>query len=169
MRTALKSTVVVLAGSLAWMDPGAAQGTGTASLQQRSHSNREIIEAAFETWTAGGMRFFDDVLAADVRWTIRGSGPLARTYVGRDVFVREAAAPLTVRLAGPIKPTVRHLLADGDLVVAVFDGAAVALDGKPYHNSFVWIFRMQDGKAREVEAFLDLERYNQVLRRVPAP
>jgi ketosteroid isomerase-like protein len=44
----------------------------------------------------------------------------------------------------------------------------VANDGKPYTNSFVWILRMSDGKATEVEAFLDLERYYQVLRRVSA-
>jgi ketosteroid isomerase-like protein len=169
MRRLSKSIALVLASIIAWTEHGAAHATSTASGQQRSDSNIQIIRTAFEAWAAGGADFFEDVLAPDVRWTIRGSGPLARTYVGRDEFVREAAAPLTIRLAGPIKPHLRHLLADGDLVVAVFDGSAVARDGKPYENNFVWIFRMKDKKAVEVEAFLDLERYNDVVRRVPAP
>jgi ketosteroid isomerase-like protein len=168
MKMLFKTAALVLASSLAWAAPNAAQGTGTGSVEQRSNPNLEIVRAAFEAWAAGGTSFFDDVLSPDVRWTIRGSGQAARTYVGRESFVQEAAAPLTARLAGPIKPAVRHLLADGNLVVAVFDGSAVARDGKPYRNSFVWIFRMKEGKATEVEAFLDLERYNEVLRRVPA-
>ncbi len=145
----------------------AALVAGIRSVEQRSHANRDIVKAAFEAWAAGGTHFFDDVLADDVRWTIRGSGPVARTYVGRAEFVREASAPLNARLAGPVKPEVRHLLADGDLVIAVWDGTAIARDAKQYKNNFVWILRMRDGKAVEVEAFLDLESYNEVLRRVP--
>ena len=167
MKVAFKMAAFVVATSLTGFAPASAQGQGPASVVQPSNSNIEIIRSAFDAWTAGGTRFFDDVLSPDVRWTIRGSGPAARTYIGKDDFVREAAAPLAARLAGPIKPTVRHLLADGDLVVAIWDGAAVARDGKPYNNSFVWIFRMQEGKAAEVEAFLDLDRYYEVLRRVP--
>jgi len=168
VKRTLTMAALGLAGAMAWTVPAFAQYGPAPGTQQKSSDNLEIVRAAFAAWAAGGTRFFDDVLAPDVRWTIRGSGPAARTYVGREHFVREAAAPLTSRLAGPITPTVRHLLADGDLVVAVFDGSAVARDGKPYHNSFVWIFRMKDGRAIEVEAFLDLERYYDVLRRVPA-
>jgi ketosteroid isomerase-like protein len=164
----LKCTALGLAASVAWTAPSTAQSAARPAVGQNSNTNREIIRAAFEAWAAGGRTFFEDVLAPDVRWTILGSGPIARTYVGRDNFVREASAPLTIRLAGPIKPTVRHLLAEGDLVVVRWDGSAVARDGKPYNNNFVWIFRMKDGKATEVEAFLDLDRYSEIVRRVPA-
>ncbi len=167
MNRLIAMTALALVSSVAAARPSAAQATAPLSVEQRSNPNLEIVRAAFEAWAAGGTKFFDDVLSPDVRWTIRGSGPVARTYIGRENFVREASAPLTARLAGPIKPTVRHLLADGNLVVAVWDGAAVARDGKPYNNSFVWVFHMKDGKASEVEAFLDLEPYNEVLRRVP--
>jgi uncharacterized protein len=44
----------------------------------------------------------------------------------------------------------------------------VAKDGKPYRNSYLWIFRMQGGRAIEVTAYLDLAPYDDVLRRVPA-
>jgi ketosteroid isomerase-like protein len=168
MKGLLKTAAITLAASLAPAAPAAAQDADRAGREQQSNPNLEIVRAAFAAWAAGGTSFFDDVLSPDVRWTIRGSGPVARTYVGRESFVRESVTPLTKRLAGPIRPEVRHLLADGDLVVAVWDGSAAARDGQPYNNHFVWVFRMKDGKAIEVEAFLDLERYNEVLRRVPA-
>jgi ketosteroid isomerase-like protein len=100
----------------AWSIPGAAQGTDTPGATQRSNPHLEIVRAAFDAWAAGGSSFFDDVLSPDVRWTIRGSGLVAQTYLGPENFAREAAAPLTGRLAGPIKPRVCHMLADGDLL-----------------------------------------------------
>jgi hypothetical protein len=33
----------------------------------------------------------------------------------------------------------------------------------------VWVFRLKDGKAVEVEIFLDLESYEDVIKRVPLP
>lgn len=44
-----------------------------------------------------------------------------------------------------------------------------AFDGHDYRNRYAWIFRMQDGKAVEAWAFLDLTSYDEVLRRLPAP
>ena len=57
--------------------------------------------------------------------------------------------------------------ADGDHVIVRWDGSATAGDGAPYHNSYVWIFRMANGRAAEVTAFLDLAPYDDVIRRVP--
>ena len=53
--------------------------------------------------------------------------------------------------------------------IAVWDGETIARDGVPYENHYVWVFRLVDGKAIEVEAFLDLDPYYEVLRRVPLP
>lgn len=77
--------------------------------------------------------------------------------------------PFGTRLERPLVPAVRHLVAQGDLVIAVWDGEGTARDGRPYRNSYVWVFRMRQGKAVEVEAFLDLEPYYDVLRRIPLP
>ena len=62
-----------------------------------TESNRQIITEAFEKWSAGGSTFFDDVLAHNVVWTIKGSSPTAGTYDGRDQFVREAVKPFVER------------------------------------------------------------------------
>jgi uncharacterized protein len=131
--------------------------------------NRSLVRQAFEKWAAGGATFFQDVLAPDVRWTIKGTSPAAGTYEGRDDFMTRAVAPFASRLSSPIRPTVKGLWAEGDEVVVHWDGAGVAADGRPYRNSYVWIFKMTDLRATEVIAFLDLVPYDDVLRRVPAP
>ena len=130
--------------------------------------NRQFITRAFERWTSGSGDFFRDVLAPDVRWTIKGSGPAAGTYAGREDFLERAVQPFVARLATPIRPTVKAIWADGDDVIVHWDGSATAGDGSPYRNSYIWIFRMANGRASEVTAFLDLAAYDDVLRRVSA-
>ncbi|WP_431261743.1 nuclear transport factor 2 family protein [Roseateles chitinivorans] len=132
--------------------------------------NRARVVDAFDAWAQGGNRFFDDLLSPSVRWTIRGSGPTAGTYVGLEDFVTRAVRPFASRLSTPVRPVaVHHVFAQGDDVAVHWDGEAQARDGRPYRNSYVWIFRMKDGRVTEATAFLDLAPYEDVIRRVPLP
>lgn len=131
--------------------------------------NKRVVTEAFDRWAAGGTTFFNDLLAPDVVWTVEGSGPNAGTHRGRDALIERAVRPLAARLSDPIKPVSTRIWADGEHVIVNWEGAARARDGLAYTNRYVWIMRMQDGKAVEVNAFLDLARFDDVLRRVPAP
>jgi ketosteroid isomerase-like protein len=124
--------------------------------------NEAVVRKAFDNWRAGG-NVFAELLAADIKWTIHGSGPAAGTYAGMENFVERAAAPLTSRLATPIVPEVHGIWASGDTVIVRFDGSATTTSGAPYANQFVWIFRMKDGRVAEAEAFLDLVAYQTVV------
>ena len=126
--------------------------------------NRQAIGKAFAAWTADSQTFFDDVLAPNMVWTIKGSGPSAGIYRGRQDLLERAVKLLSARLASPIRPTVRNLLADGSHVIVEWDGETTTAHGKPYRNSYVWILRMQGGRAVEVTAFLDLVAYDRVVR-----
>jgi ketosteroid isomerase-like protein len=124
--------------------------------------NKSAVQAAFEKWRAGG-NVFAELLAPDIVWTIHGSGPVAGTYRGLEDFTRRASAPLVSRLTGPIIPEVRSIWADGNVVIVRFDGSATTTSGAPYRNQFVWILRMDGGRAVEAEAFLDLVAYQRVV------
>ena len=145
-----------------------ANATGGAPANP-TEDNRRIVTDAYGRWAAGGTRFFDEVIADEVIWTIKGSGPSAGTYHGREAFMAHAVRPFFARLSTPVRPRHFQIWADGAHVIAQWEGHAVARDGQPYRNEFVWIFRMRNGKAIEVTAFLDLTRYDDVLRRIPSP
>lgn len=130
--------------------------------------NKEIVAQAFARWAAGGTGFFPELLSPDIVWTIKGSGPSAGVFRGRQDFLDRAVTPFASRLSQPVRPTVRHIWSGGDQVAVYWDGQGTARDGKPYHNSYVWIFRMRGPQAIEGTAFLDLVPYDDVLRRVPA-
>lgn len=143
--------------------PPADRGVDQAAL------NRQRVDAAFDRWAAGDTGFFADMLSPDVVWTIEGSSASAGTYRGLEDFRARALVPFASRLRVPVRPVSRTVWADGDHVIIHWEGHAVAADDAPYRNRYVWIFRMQEGKAVEVHAFLDLAAYEDVIRRIPAP
>lgn len=158
--------VVTLAALLATAVPLPALATSTAAITE---TNRQMITAAFASWAGGGNTFFNDVLTEDVVWTIEGSGPSAGVFRSRADFIERAVRPFAIRLANPVRPTAYKVWAEGEHVIVHWEGSGMARDGQPYANRYAWIFRMQGGKAVEVNAFLDLAPYDDVLRRVPAP
>lgn len=163
----LNRRVVALTAILAVTLP-AMPVLASGSAASATETNRRVVSDAFARWAAGGSSFFSDVLTDDVVWTIEGSGPSAGVFRGRTEFVERAVRPFISRLSSPVRPTAYRVWADGEHVIINWEGGGTAHDGRPYTNRYAWIFRMQDGKAVEVTAFLDLAPYDDVLRRIPA-
>ncbi len=133
----------------------------TQLIEQR---NKEIVQQYFDGWRNGTGNFFD-LLAPEATWTITGTGATAGTY-RKQALLDQVINPTSARLSTPIVPTVRGIWADGDMVIALWDGEAIARDGRPYRNTYTWYFRMQDGKAIEAIAFLDMQEFNDLWTRV---
>jgi uncharacterized protein len=137
----------------------------TQTVTGRDAQNKRLIQQAFEQWSSGKGNFFD-LLTDDVQWTIMGSSPLSKTYIGKQQFINETVTPLTSRLATLIVPKIRKVYADGDDVIALWDGTATAKDNRPYRNTYCWIMTLKNGRITHVVAFLDLVEYADVLNRV---
>jgi uncharacterized protein len=133
----------------------------TQVIEQR---NKEIVRQYFDNWRNNRGSFFD-LLAPEATWTITGTGTTAGTY-RKQALIDQVVKPTSARLSSPIVPTVRGIWADGDMVIALWDGAATAGDGRPYRNTYTWYFRMQNGKAIEAIAFLDMQEFNNLWTRV---
>ena len=116
---------------------GAILPSAASAQEARMHTerNRQIIQQAFERWSKGGRTFFEDVLAPDAVWTIKGTSPVAGTYRSRQDFLDRAVKPFADRMSHPVRPTMTQVWADGDHVIAQWDGSGVARDGKGYSNS----------------------------------
>lgn len=158
LRAHLPATL--LARSSPAAGPGAAVVSASASAT--TTGNARLLARAFQNWGAGTGSVFD-LLSEDIRWTIHGSGPVARTYVGKADFIKHGARPLVSRLATPLLPRVHGLWAVDDRVIIRFDADATTRAGRPYRNRFLWIFTLQAGVVVEAEAFLDLVAYQQVI------
>ncbi|MGE0824179.1 MAG: nuclear transport factor 2 family protein [Candidatus Binatia bacterium] len=119
--------------------------------------NKKLIQDAFDAWGRGDGAAFFNLLADNVRWTVIGTSPVSRTYTSKHAFADGAAKPLSEKLAGPIKPIVRNIIAEGDQIVLQWEGSATAKSGMPYNNSYCWVMRLANGKITEGTAYIDTE------------
>lgn len=135
---------------LALQAPAHAGGAATSS----AHANDALVRAAFDDWRAGTGSVFD-LLTEDAQWMVAGDSPVSGIYRSKQDFMDRAVAPITARLATPIVPEVEHVVAQGDVVVVIWRGAARAHDGTPYTNHYAWHMVLDGGKIIRVVAFLD--------------
>jgi ketosteroid isomerase-like protein len=127
--------------------------------------NRQAVQAAFDNWRrAAGSPF--DLLASDAKWTIVGLSTVSGTYHNRRDFMDQVVVPFNARLSTPLVPTVRGIYADSDMVIVLWEGAAIAKDGKPYENTYSWYLKMRDGKIVSATAFYDSIAFNDLWKRI---
>jgi len=119
--------------------------------------NKKLIQDAFAAWGRGDGSAFFNILDDNVRWTVIGSCPVSRTYKSKEEFFEGATKPLSAKLAGPIQPTVRNIIAEGDQIVLQWEGKAASKSGKPYNNNYCWVMRIADSKIKEGTAYIDTE------------
>jgi len=141
---------------------------GGSALAQETNTedhNRALVRASFERWRNGTGGPFE-LLAANAEWTITGSSPLSKTYHSKKEFIDEVIGPFNARMSKPLVPTIRGLYADGDTVIILFDAAATAKDGVPYHNTYTWYFQMKDSEVVKAIAFFDTRDFDTFWTRV---
>lgn len=144
------------------------------SAQAQPYSDQEIrnlatVQAGFDAWRAGTGSPYD-ALAQDAVWEITGNSLAARTYTGKDDFIRNVIVPFNARMSGRLIPSIRDIYADGDTVIAFFDAEGTARDGIPYRNTYAWFLQLRDDRIVKASAFFDSLAFDDLWRRVtPAP
>lgn len=120
----------------------------------KEQENKAAVERSFAAWSYG-LGGPVDLLAEDAVWTIAGNSMAARTYAGREAYLREVIRPFYARMNIGLRPSIREIYADGDMVIVLFDASGVARDGRPYENSHAWFLEMREGQIVRATAFFD--------------
>ena len=128
--------------------------------------NRHAIQEGFDNWRRGSSKGIFDLLASDVKWTIVGRSVVAGTYHSRRDFMDQVTIPFNSRLSTPLVPTVRGIYTDGDMVIVLWEGAAMAKDGRSYENTYSWYLKMHDGKIVSATTFEDPIAFDDLWKRI---
>lgn len=126
-------------------------------------ANTRLVQQAFDDWKHGRGSVFD-LLADGAEWKVAGSSPVSGTYRSRQELLDRAVRPIHARLATPIVPEVKQIIAQGRHVVVLWDGTATTRDGRPYLNSYAWHLVMANGRITQVTAFLDTWLLNELMK-----
>jgi len=112
-----------------------------------SDANKDLARAYFAAVTAGELP--DSLLTPDMTAWITTQGAV-------DKAVYQGLVKLLARMcAKPLAFTIDSLTAEDDRVVAEARSEGVLVNGEPYANTYVFMFRMRDGRIASVA-----EHYN---------
>lgn len=160
---------VLLLGALAGAGPMTAAPPAAARPEgDPTAHNRVLVAHAFDAWRDGTGSPYD-LLSDGAHWTITGNSLAAGTYSSKDDFIAHVIRPFNARMSGRLVPTVRRLYAEDDTVVAFFDAAGTALDGRAYTNTYAWILEIKGGRIVRAHAFFDSIAFDDLWRRIPGP
>jgi hypothetical protein len=119
--------------------------------------NKQLLQHIYSELSKGNSGPFLKNLAEDVRWTIMGTARWSKTYEGKQAILTELLGPLFAQFADQYTATAHRFIAEDDLVVVEVSGRVNTKSGKPYNNSYCYIFRFDDGKIQEVKEYLDTQ------------
>ena len=64
---------------------------------------------------------------------------------------------MTAQFASQYIATAHLIIAEGDHVVVEVRGSVTTRSEKPYNNAYCFVFRVVDGKVREIREYMDTE------------
>ena len=111
----------------------------------------------FAELAKGDAQGFMAAMADDVRFTLIGSTKYSGVFRGKQELAEKLLGPLSAELKEGLIITPENLIADGDFVAMQARGRSLAKNGKRYDNTYCQIFKISDGKIREVTEYLDTE------------
>jgi uncharacterized protein len=120
-------------------------------------TNKQIIQNIFGELAKGNSKLFVETMADDFRWILPGTNQWSRTFDGKNAVLTELFGMLSSTLTGPVITTAQRIIADGDYVVVEAHGQSTTKAGNPYNNKYCFVFRLADGKLKEVTEYMDTE------------
>src|SRR5512139_2236296 len=103
----------------------------------------------------GNVRAITDAMADDCRWTFPGNWSWSGDWAPKPVVVNGLLRPLMAQFPEGYRSEADLILADGDRVVVQARGFATTANGEPYHQTYCFIFRVNDGRITEVVEHCD--------------
>lgn len=120
--------------------------------------NKQLILDYFDTATGKrNDRPIEDFFSAEAIWHVPQSNPDIKPNpkVGHAEVMDVLTSGVGIYRSGSMTVNLEKLIADDDHVVAQFVLDATLANGNDYHNRYVFIFRVRDGRINEVWEHLD--------------
>ena len=117
--------------------------------------NKKLIKEAYDALAQGDRRPLGGLFADAVTWDMIGTTAWSGRYEGKETIYRDLLTPLFSLFGDVYTNRALRIIAEDDLVVVESRGRVTTKTGKPYNNTYCWIYRMKDGKIVEISEYLD--------------
>jgi ketosteroid isomerase-like protein len=131
-------------------------------------ANKKLMENIFARIREGDRSLFVASLADDVTMTVTGQYSWSQTFRGRETVLRDLFGYVRSLLEEGSRTLPFRFIADDDWVVVEARGDLITKAGERYDNHYCLIYRIEDGKIREIREYEDSTLCERVLGPFPA-
>jgi ketosteroid isomerase-like protein len=94
-------------------------------------------------------------LADDATWTVTGQYSWSRSFTGKESILHDLHGHVRSLLVERARTVAHRFMADGDHVVVEARGDNLTRTGVRYDNDYCLVFRLENGKIKEVREYCD--------------
>jgi ketosteroid isomerase-like protein len=117
--------------------------------------NKKLMQQIFAALAEGDRAPFREAMADDFRWVIAGETDWSGVYEGREAVINDLLNPIMAQFATRYTNKAKRFIAEDDHVVVECQGSVTTKRGEPYNNSYCLIYRIENGKLKEVTEYMD--------------
>lgn len=130
-------------------------------------ANKQLIQKIFtDSANRSGTTFLDH-LADDATWVQTGQCSWSGTFAGKDAIINGLLGHLRTLLTDRPRTLAFNFIAEGDTVVVEARGNNVAKSGERYDNEYCMVWRLENGKIKQIKEYCDTALVERVLGPFP--
>ena len=129
--------------------------------------NKKLMERIFAGAAVGDRTLYVDSLADDVTMTVTGQYSWSQTFHGKPSVLRDLYG-YVASLLKQRRTVALRFIADDEWVAVEARGDMVTHAGERYDNHYCLIYRIENGKIREIREYQDSTLCERILGPFPA-
>ena len=129
--------------------------------------NKKLVQQIFADSAARSGTTFADNLAEDASWVVTGQYSWSHEFRGRDAIQNGLMGHFRSFFAERPRTLAFNFIADGDYVAVEARGDNVTKAGLRYDNQYCLVFRIENGKIKQIKEYCDSTLVERVLGPFP--
>ena len=130
-------------------------------------ANKTLVQQVYADSAARSGTTFIDHLAEDASWIVTGQYSWSHQFRGREAILNGLMRHFRSFFAERPRTVAFNFIAEGDYVVVEARGDNVTKAGLRYDNQYCMVFRIENGKIKEIKEYCDSTLVERVLGPFP--
>jgi ketosteroid isomerase-like protein len=129
--------------------------------------NKKLVQQVYtDAANRSGTTFYDN-LADDACWIVTGQYSWSHRFEGRDAIMNGLMGHFRSLFAERPRTVAFNFIADGEYVAVEARGDNLTKSGLRYDNQYCMVFRIENGKIKEIKEYCDSALVERVLGPFP--
>ena len=130
-------------------------------------ANKKLVQQGFDDSANRSGTTFADNLADDASWIVTGQYSWSHEFRGREAILDGLMGHFRSFFAVRPRTVAFNFIADGDFVAVEARGDNVTKAGLRYDNQYCMVFRIENGKIKQIKEYCDSTLVERVLGPFP--